>query len=49
MLVLRLPKAAEEAGRKASGRRIWAMHFCLMFSYSAPIATVYNVCAPKGS
>lgn len=50
MLVLRLPKAAEETGRrKASGRRIQVMHSCPMFSYSTPIATVYNVCVPKGS
>lgn len=49
MLVLRLPKAAEEAGRrKASGRKIHVMHSCPM-SYLTPIATVYNVCVPKGS
>lgn len=48
MIVLRIPKAAEEAGRrKASGRRIQVMHSCAMSSYSTPIATAYNVCVPK--
>lgn len=43
---LRLPKVAEEAGRRnTSGRRIWGTYTCLMFSSRF----IQLLCVPRGS